>query len=175
MKDILITKALNEEFPFEGYNSITTGVGKVNATLNLYSYLIKNVNIKLVINVGTAGGVNCIKNEVIECGIFEDGQLEYPGFEGEIIEFNIVKNKILTFDNFIFDKPKKYCNCVDMESFALAKVCKSLNVEFRCFKYISDIVGEENQDSEWLENVSNGRYLLKNKVEDLLESRLTSK
>ena len=62
-----------------------------------------------------------------------------------------------------------------MESFALAKVCKRLNVDFKCFKYISDIVGEENQDDEWLENVSNGKYLLKDKVDEIIKSRLTSK
>ena len=88
MNDILIVYALSEEFPFKDYNSVVTGVGKVNATLNLYSHLIEHTNIKLVVNVGTAGGVLCNKNEVIECGIFEDGQLEYPGFEGEVIEFD---------------------------------------------------------------------------------------
>ena len=91
MNDILIVYALSEEFPFKDYNSVVTGVGKVNATLNLYSCLIEHTNIKLVVNVGTAGGVLCNKNEVIECGIFEDGQLEYPGFEGEVIEFDYLR------------------------------------------------------------------------------------
>lgn len=170
MSKILIVAALKEEFPYEDYNLIYTGVGKVNATIGLYSHLIKHKEINLVINVGTAGGVDCNKNSIIECGIYGDGQLEYPGSIEEIITFDNKKSKILTFDNFIDKKPQKYCNCVDMESFALAKVCRTLNINFKCIKYITDIVGEENQQSEWIDNILTGKELLKKEIERILAS-----
>jgi len=173
-RDILIVTALSEEYVDDKYTVIYTGVGKVNASINLYSYLSKNKNIKLVINVGTAGGINCKKGQIIECGIFEDGQLEYPGSIDEVIVFDESKSKILTFDNFICKKPKKDCECVDMESFALAKVCKLLNVNFKCVKYITDIVGKKNQKTEWVNNVESGKDLLKKQIEKIIKSQLTS-
>ncbi len=169
MINTIISAAIFEEFPFRNYNVIYTGIGKVNAAINLYSYLINYPDVKLIINVGTAGGVNCKKNQLIECGVFEDGQLNYPGSTDEIIVFDESKSKILTFDNFIFEKPEKYCECVDMESFALAKVCKTLGVNFKCYKYITDIVGEVGQDTEWLGNISKGKELLKNKIDEVLK------
>lgn len=165
MKKILITAALVNEFPFNNYQIIYTGVGKVNATINLLNFLFKNTHIDLVINVGTAGGINCNRNEIIECGIFEDGQLEYPGSTEEIITFDSNKKKILTFDNFILSKPNKKCDCVDMESFALAKVCKKLNINFKCFKYITDIVGEKSQNEMFLSHLSKGKELLNQQVQ----------
>lgn len=164
MKNILIVAALIEEFPFgDEFNVLYTGVGKVNATLSLYSHLSKNEDVETVINVGSAGGVSCKKNSIIRCGTFLDGQLDYPGYVEEKIFFSTGLT-ICTFDNFIKDKPEKTCDCVDMESFALAKVCKKLKMDFLCFKYISDTIGEENQANEWLENCKEGKDLLREAV-----------
>ena len=59
MKYVLVV-ALEEEL--EGlngvYNVLYTGVGKVNAAITLTKYLTENPDIDLVINYGTAGGVN---------------------------------------------------------------------------------------------------------------------
>ena len=40
-RDILIVTALSEEYVDDKYTVIYTGVGKVNASINLYSYLSK--------------------------------------------------------------------------------------------------------------------------------------
>jgi adenosylhomocysteine nucleosidase len=161
---ILIVAALEKEYPFNDLNVLYTGVGKINAAINLFDFLIKNRDINFVINVGTAGGINIERNKIIECGIFQDGQFEFPDYEEEIISFNESKAKILTFDHFILKKPNKDCQCVDMESFALAKVCKKLNLNFKCFKFITDIVGEKNQQNDWLDNMANGKNLLRKEV-----------
>ena len=44
---------------------------------------------------------------------------------------------------------------VDMEAYAIAKVCKLENIEFRCFKYISDNA-DENANIDWNENLASG-------------------
>ena len=44
------------------------------------------------------------------------------------------------------------CDIVDMEAYAIAKVCKKYDVNFKCFKYISD-KADENAASDWKENI----------------------
>jgi adenosylhomocysteine nucleosidase len=44
---------------------------------------------------------------------------------------------------------------VDMEAYAIAKVCKLENIEFKCFKYISDNA-DENADNDWNKNLAKG-------------------
>lgn len=169
MKDFIITTAIESEFPFiNEYPILYTGVGKTNAAISLCRFLNKNPKTELVINLGSAGGINCIQGSIIECGIFIDGQLNYPGYEEEQIIFEKNKNTCLTFDNFITKTPIKLADCVDMESFALAKTCKEFGIRFLCFKYISDIVGEKKQKSKWIENHKEGKNLLKNTIKSIL-------
>lgn len=168
LKNVLIVAALIEEFPFgDEFNVLYTGVGKINAALSLYSHLSENGDVETVINVGSAGGVSCKKNSIIQCGTFLDGQLDYPGHVEEKISLSTGLT-VCTFDNFIKDKPEKACDCVDMESYALAKVCEKLKVKFLCFKFISDTIGEQDQEAQWVENFQNGKLLLKQKVQELL-------
>jgi adenosylhomocysteine nucleosidase len=41
---------------------------------------------------------------------------------------------------------------VDMEAYAIAKVCKLENIEFKCFKYISDNA-DQNASNDWNTNL----------------------
>jgi adenosylhomocysteine nucleosidase len=62
-------------------------------------------------------------------------------------------------------KNKKNFEIVDMEAYALAKVCQDHGVEFRCFKFISD----GGNPDEWKENVSKGSVLFANKLKQIRE------
>jgi adenosylhomocysteine nucleosidase len=42
-----------------------------------------------------------------------------------------------------------------MEAYAIAKACQYHNVNFKCFKYISDSA-DENASKEWKETVADG-------------------
>lgn len=169
MKNYVIAAALKSEFPFENdFPVLYTGVGKTNSTLSLSNYLNKNKKTDLVINVGSAGAIKYKKGAIIECGIFIDGQLNYPNYIEEHIVFQQSKSLCLTFDNFIIESHKQQPHCVDMESFSLAKTCQLMGVNFLCFKYISDIIGENNQEQEWLEKHHNGKDLLKNKIQNII-------
>jgi adenosylhomocysteine nucleosidase len=44
---------------------------------------------------------------------------------------------------------------VDMEAYAIAKVCLLENIEFKCFKYISDNAND-NANIDWNENLELG-------------------
>lgn len=169
MKNFIIVSAIKEEFPFdEDFPIIYTGIGKVNAAISLCNYLNLNPKIDIVINLGSAGGLNCEIGSIVECGIFIDGQLDYPGYIQEQIVFGINKKTCCTFDNFVTEKPKIYANCVDMEAAALAKTCMQKELKFLCFKYISDIIGEEKQTTKWLKNYKEGKNLLRKALENII-------
>ena len=129
MKNFAIFAAIKEEFPFDKkFPVFYSGVGKINASISLSNYLNSHPDTDVIINVGSAGGLDCKPDSIIECGIFLDGQLNYPGYIQEHIVFGIDKKTCITFDNFITEKPNVYGNCVDMEAVAFAKICMQKQV-----------------------------------------------
>ena len=66
-------------------------------------------------------------------------------------------------DNFVNNKIEMNVDLVDMEAYALAKVCKLENVNFRCFKFISDNA-DESASLDWKENCKKGAELFKQKT-----------
>ena len=69
-------------------------------------------------------------------------------------------------DKFVTSTPKLKTDIVDMEAFAIAKVCKLKNIDFRCFKFISDNADSEAKD-DWVDNVSRGTKLFIEKISNL--------
>jgi len=45
---------------------------------------------------------------------------------------------------------------VDMEAYAIAAVCKKMNVNLTCYKYVTDYVGTPHQADVWQERVADG-------------------
>tara|TARA_X000001382_G_scaffold28987_2_gene18506 strand:+ start:371 stop:1057 length:687 start_codon:yes stop_codon:yes gene_type:complete len=189
-EEVLIVCALEVETQgqLNDWNVLYTGVGKVNATLELTKVLQKaHLNYlpptpKLIINYGTAGSRKYKKGELIDCTKFIQRDMDVTGLgfmRGETpfeqdppfiiqqqnVEFNpIGKNATCgSGDNFVEDRTNYYGEVVDMEAYALAKVCYLYDVPFISFKYISDGAdGEANND--WEENVSKGIVEFKGKV-----------
>ena len=60
-----------------------------------------------------------------------------------------------TGDRFVKNKLEINCDIVDMEAYALAKICKLHAIEFKCFKYISDYANDESSN-DWIENCHKG-------------------
>ena len=177
-KDILIVSALEVETQgqLEDYRVLHTGVGKVNATLELtkvlqkaYLYYLPPMP-KLVINYGTAGSRKYKKGELVDCTKFIQRDMDGTGLgfqRGETpfeqdppfviqqqnMEFNpIGKNASCgSGDNFVEDKTNYYGEVVDMEAYALAKVCYLYDVPFISFKYITDDA-DENAGTDWEKN-----------------------
>ena len=176
----IVATALQQELPNSLPEKILfTGVGKINATHVLTRYLERNPNIKTVINYGTAGGVYGVKKgEVIKCTSFVQGDMdcgELVGGPGTTFGDNSIIKGMLEFgddgyvcrtqDQFVDDVDAldvlEYTmlgarfNCVDMEAYALAKVCAMMERNFICYKYISDDANKD-ADNEWKTNISNG-------------------
>jgi adenosylhomocysteine nucleosidase len=189
-KDILIVSALEQETQgrLEDYRVLYTGVGKVNATLELTKVLQKaHLHYlpkmpELVINYGTAGSRELPIGELVDCTKFTQRDMDVTGmgfmkgqtpFENLIpfvldydhVEFNPIGKKLRcgTGDNFVQTDEDTYSDVYDMEAYALAKVCHHYDINFISFKYITDNANEHSP-VDWKDNCSDGIELFKEKV-----------
>ena len=146
---------------------LITGIGKTNAALKLSKYLGENPDVERVINFGTACGINYKIGDVVECAEFINGGFSYPGIDDnpddKIIQTSDDGPSVASFDSFVTKFPEeawdRAIDCIDMEAYAYAKVCKEFDVEFLCHKYITDSCEENEQESNWEERVSDGSNL----------------
>ncbi len=180
MNYVLVVALADELEGMQGdYNKIITGVGKINATLKLTEYLMSHPDTELVINYGTAGGIDPNMKGMLHVGKFVQADMDATefGFDQYQTPFEtntqeiIVDNKgftCYTQDKFATVAPEGYCNCVDMEAYALAKVCMHFNIKFKCMKFISDIIGQGDQTSEWEANKSLGVEMFESSLKDLI-------
>ena len=188
-KDILIVSALEVETQgqLEDYRVLYTGVGKVNATLELTKVLQKaHLHYlppmpKLVINYGTAGSRKIKKKQLVDCTKFIQRDMDVTGlgfmkgetpFESDpplIIEstseFNPIGRKAScgSGDSFVEDRTNYYGEVVDMEAYALAKVCYHYDIPFISFKYITDGADEQSHE-DWEKNLANGIVEFKERI-----------
>ena len=188
-EDILIVCALEIETQgqLEDYDVLYTGVGKVNATLKLtrkFGKFGSYIPYDLVINYGTAGSRKIKKKQLVDCTKFVQRDMDVTGlgfmrgqtpFEDKIpiildfdhVEFNPIGRKAScgSGDNFVEDKTNYYGEVVDMEAYALAKVCYNYDVPFISFKYITDGADEQSHE-DWEKNLADGIEEFKKQVID---------
>ena len=156
--------ALPEEVEgLEGYSIYLSGCGKVNATIATMEAIDSGAT--RIINYGTAGAVGDISGLVEVTGYVDrDMDVRPLGFRLGQTPFEegirIGRGGVVvgSGDSFAIDKPEIECDIVDMEAYAIARVCKKYDVEFMCFKYISD-KADENAASDWKENIKKGNKL----------------
>ena len=140
------------------------GVGKINAAYNSLK-LIQIHKPKIVINYGTAGAINTKLKGIVECTKFYQRDMDVRGLDFKLGEtpFDKVREIIIsdsgyscgTGDSFVNQKIEMEVDVVDMEAYAIAKVCMLENIEFKCFKYISDNA-DENANNDWNTNLTLG-------------------
>ena len=135
-----------------------------------------NLNIGLTfspIGGGTAGAINTKLKGIVECTKFYQRDMDVRGLDFELGEtpFDKIKEIITskegyscgTGDSFVNKKIDMEVDVVDMEAYAIAKVCKLENIEFKCFKYISDNA-DENADNDWSKNLAKGASAFTNLI-----------
>jgi adenosylhomocysteine nucleosidase len=151
------------------------GVGKINATYNLIKLIHKHKPSE-VINYGTAGAINKELSGIVECTKFYQRDMDVRVLLdlklGETPFDNI--NEIINSkegyscgsgDSFVNKQIEMDVDLVDMEAYALAKVCKLEGIEFKCFKYISDNA-DDSASLDWIENCKKGVKLFQIKLSD---------
>ena len=159
----LIIALPEESEGIEGYSIYLSGCGKVNATIATMEAI--DAGAKKIINYGTAGAVGNISGLVEVTGYVDrDMDVRPLGFRlgqtpfEEGIRIGRKGLVVGSGDSFAVGKPEIECDIVEMEAYAIARVCKKYDVEFRCFKYISD-KADENAASDWNENIRKGNQL----------------
>ena len=158
---------------------IYSGVGKINATYCLTKELVQrkidNCLPDMVINYGTAGSTYLEKGSiyVVDKFIQRDMDVTPLGFDLSVTPFedypqqltfsNNLDSELVcaTGDNFEIKKLNLDYDLVDMESYALAKVCFFEKINFLSVKYISDNANQ-SAASDWKSNVSLGENLFLN-------------
>ena len=172
----IFVAALKEETPGLNYFHYV-GAGKINATYNL-GKLIERLKPTEVINYGSAGAINKNLNGIVECTKFFQRDMDVRG----LMDFKLGQtpfdniNEIITSekgyscgsgDSFVTKKIEMDVDLVDMEAYALAKVCKLEKINFRCFKFISDNA-DEKATHDWVENCKKGASMFENKIRQIL-------
>ena len=184
-KKTLIVCALPVETQgqIDDYDVLYTGVGKVNATFKLTQKFGKfgsYVPYDLVINYGTAGSRKYQQGELVDCTKFVQRDMDVTGlgfikyqtpFEKNMpiqldydhIDFNPIGKKALCGSGDSFVQEETIGDVVDMEAYALAKVCKLYDVPFISFKYITD-GADGDAGVDWEENVGKGIMKFKKEI-----------
>ena len=171
----LFVAALKEETVGLNY-FYHVGVGKINATYNLIK-LIQEHKPSEVINYGTAGAIKKELSGIVECTKFYQRDMDTRSLlnlklgETPFDNINEIINSEEGFscgsgDSFVNTQIEMDLDLVDMEAYALAKVCKLEGINFRCFKFISDNA-DENATSDWIENCKKGAKLFQIKMNNL--------
>lgn len=148
-----------EAFARDGVPHLITGVGKVNAALELTRAITQAIHtIEQVLVFGTAGAVRDDARfdtvyQVTEV-IQHDFSLTSPRLQ---LSSDLVGESatIATGDAFVTDDDEREriaglgASLVDMESYAYASVCARLEVPLRIFKSPSDFANSSTTMQEW--------------------------
>lgn len=152
-----------------------SGIGKVNAAFKAFD-VIHKTGCKTLLNLGTAGSSFFNAHDLVEVTQFVQRDMdvsplgfavgitpmdeEYPSaIDLEPYFTHLPRGICGTGDSFETGKPKVDCNLVDMEGYAIAKVCKKLGVRFISVKYITD-GANDTAHLDWEENLLLGAQKL---------------
>jgi len=170
---IVYIVALETELPQQHDMDIRyCGVGKVNAAYMATKAIAEGAT--KIVNFGTAGLVNSNKKltglhkvtHITERDMLAEPQaprsvtpFEETPFAGEIILNPFREITLGTGDSFVMEPDQWFedneIDIVDMEAYAVAKVCAREQVDFECYKWISDFA-DENAMNDWQKNQADG-------------------
>ncbi len=172
----LVVMALRVEssgvFEAAGVPVLYCGVGKVNAaialTKELSRYAHQGQEMPLVVNFGSAGSRSFASGALVACQEFlqRDMDVSGLGFALGVTPYDEAPASLLfdpvfthlpsavcgSGDSFAMVDIEVDCAVIDMEAYALAKVCWHENARFACAKYVTDGADHAAAD-DWQRNV----------------------
>ena len=179
MSDLALIMALPNEskgiFEAAGIEVHYSGIGKVNAAFKAFE-VIQKTGCKTLLNLGTAGSSYFNAHELVEVTQFVQRDMDVSplGFPVGVTPLDhdhpaeiclapflndLAQGICGTGDSFETGAPKVPCNLVDMEGYALAKVCKKLGVRLISVKYITD-GANDTAHLDWEDNLLLGAQKL---------------
>lgn len=152
-----------------GYEVLYCGVGKVNAAYHLTKKLSQG-RYPYVLNLGSAGSFKFKTGSLVACNEFVQRDMDATGIGFAIGETPFDANSIIVSfppmfkdlpngicgsgDSFLQGESPVKCDVVDMEAYALAKICRNENIPFASVKYITD-GADGNAHNDWPTNLAN--------------------
>lgn len=173
---LLVVMALEVEsqglFAARGVPVLYSGIGKVNAAYRLARALLehraRDGALPRVVNFGTVGSPKLQAGSLVSCRRFVQRDMDVSGlgfplgttpFEDipPALEFSplfadLPEAVCGTGDRFETGKPVVACDVIDMEGYALAKVCHLEGAEFGAVKFVTD-GADGNAGVDWHENL----------------------
>jgi adenosylhomocysteine nucleosidase len=171
----LVVIALQAEsagvFEAAGIPVLYCGIGKVNAaialTRELTRYALQGQEMPVVLNFGSAGSRRHAAGTLVSCHEFVQRDMDVRGLGYALgatpyddapscVRFEPVFERLPpavcgTGDSFATEGSGLDCAVVDMEAYALAKVCWYEKARFACAKYVSDGADHKAAD-DWQRN-----------------------
>jgi adenosylhomocysteine nucleosidase len=181
---VVIIVALESELSSQrwgaGVQLVHSGVGKINATLAT-CVAIARYRPALIVNYGTAGAVSVRAKGLLEVGsVVQRDMMAMPlaprgvtpfASDAARIDSGRVGVVCATGDSFVTASDpwlsEQQVDIVDMELFAIAKVCRVRGIPWRAFKYVTDGANDKAA-AEWSERVGGGEQLFHEQLEALL-------
>lgn len=176
LPDPLVVMALKLEsqdvFERAGVPVLYTGVGKINVawalTRKLSEYRQADEALPLVVNFGTTGSRCLPTHTVVTCSTFVQHDMDVTGLgfargatpydqTPATLEFPNLFPELTAAvcgsgDCFQTDETSIACEVVDMEAYALAKVCYLEGARFASVKYVTD-GADHSAASDWQANL----------------------
>ncbi len=181
----LIVFAMKEELldVFDDYDTLFTGIGKVNAAYTLTRALHNHPTPpSIIINMGTAGSRLHAGGSIINCTSFIQRDMDvtalgFPKYQTPLTNTPIeieYGHKILhltsgtcgTGDNFDTTKEAAKFDVVDMEAYALAHIAQQENIPFLCLKYISDSA-DDGAHEDWNTALTRAAHALRGALDNI--------
>src|SRR6202167_5478198 len=159
-------------FEAAGVPVLYCGVGKVNAaialTKELSRYAQQGEEMPLVVNFGSAGSRCFASGTLVACQEFVQLDMDVSGlgFALGVTPYDEAPSSLIfdpvftqlpagicgSGDSFATADIEVDCAVIDMEAYALAKVCWHENARFACAKYVTDGADHTAAD-DWQRNV----------------------
>jgi adenosylhomocysteine nucleosidase len=176
MTSLLVVMALEVEsqglFAEREVPVLYTGIGKVNAayrlTRALAQHRAQHGTLPRVVNFGTAGSPTLPAGSIVSCRRFVQRDMDVSGLGFPLgttpfepvpptLEFpalfaELPEGVCGSGDRFETAKPSVTCDVIDMEAYALAKVCHLEGAEFGSAKFVTD-GADGNAGVDWHENL----------------------
>jgi len=150
-----------------------TGIGKVNAAYSLTrllaEYRLAQRPLPQVINFGTVGSRRFASHTTVACNAFVQCDMDVSGlgFARGVTPFEETPPRLEfpvrfpelpagvcgTADSFVTGATGLPCDVVDMEAYALAKVCWREGASFACVKYVTD-GADHAAGNDWQANLA---------------------
>jgi len=182
---LLIVMALPLEsqgvFEREGAPLLFTGVGKVNAThaltKKLAEFRTRGSALPHVVNFGTAGSQRLATGSLVECNVFIQRDMDATGLgfalgttpfddvpaqlEVDAMFDALPKASCGSGDSFVTGAAAREYDVLDMEAYALAKVCRLEGCAFNAAKYVTD-GADHAAGTDWHSNLRHAAELFIN-------------